>query len=103
MVHHVRRLTVLAAALTIAAMPPAAVAAQGDTTLNLWVFEGEEGFLPKIKEGFEAAHPGTKLEITLLPEDQYVTKIDTALAAGAPAVSSLQPASAATASTSHLK
>jgi multiple sugar transport system substrate-binding protein len=84
MVHHVRRLAVLAA-LAIAAVPPSVGSAQGDTTtLNLWVFEGEEGFLPKVKEAFEAAHPDTKLEITILPEDQFGTKIDTALAAGSP-------------------
>lgn len=53
-------------------------------TLNLWIFEGEEGILPKFKEGFEAAHPNVTLEITQLPEDLYGTKIDTALAAGSP-------------------
>ena len=82
--HHVRRLTVLTAVLAMAAIPPGVVSAQDATTLNLWVVEGEEGFLPKVKEQFEAAHPGVKLEITVLPEDQYGTKIDTALAAGAP-------------------
>jgi multiple sugar transport system substrate-binding protein len=52
------------------------------TTVSLWIFEGEETFLPKLKESFEAAHPNITLEITEIPEDQYVTKIDTALAAG---------------------
>lgn len=51
-------------------------------TLNLWIFEGEEGFLPKLKEGFEAKYPNITLEITEIPESDYVTKIDTALAAG---------------------
>jgi ABC-type glycerol-3-phosphate transport system substrate-binding protein len=53
-------------------------------TLNLWIFEGEEGILPKFKAGFEAAHPNITLEITLIPEDLYVTKLDTAFAAGSP-------------------
>ena len=53
-------------------------------TLSLWIFEGEEGILPKFKEGFEAAHPNVTLEITQIPEDLYVTKLDTAFAAGSP-------------------
>jgi multiple sugar transport system substrate-binding protein len=53
-------------------------------TLTLWIFEGEEGILPKFKRGFEADHPNVTLEITQIPEDLYATKIDTALAAGSP-------------------
>lgn len=53
-------------------------------TLNLWVFEGEEAFLPELKAQFEAKYPNIALSITEIPEDQYTTKIDTALAAGAP-------------------
>ncbi len=69
---------------------PAASAAPGASTsgdavtLNVWTLEGEEEFLPKIKDAFESSHPGTTLEFTVLPEDQYGTKVDTALAAGAP-------------------
>ncbi len=40
--------------------------------------------MPALKEAFEAKHPGISLEITQIPEDQYVTKIDTALAANDP-------------------
>jgi multiple sugar transport system substrate-binding protein len=53
-------------------------------TLTLWIFEGEEGILPKFKRGFEADHPNVTLEITQIPEDLYATKVDTALAAGSP-------------------
>jgi multiple sugar transport system substrate-binding protein len=63
----------------------AAPAVSGDkVTLTLWIFEGEEQFLPKLKEAFEAKNPNITLEITQIPEDQYVTKIDTALAANDP-------------------
>ena len=34
------------------------------------------------QETFETAHPDISIEVTDIPEDQYVTKIDTALAAG---------------------
>ena len=53
-------------------------------TLDLWIFEGEEGFLPKLQEGFSQKYPNIELEITEIPESDYVTKIDTALAAGSP-------------------
>ena len=60
------------------------VPAQEPVTLDLWIFEGEEDLLPALEEAFEAAHPNINVEITLIPEDQYVVKIDTALAAGSP-------------------
>ncbi len=53
-------------------------------SLDLWVFEGEDGILPAFKEGFESSHPNITLEVTLIPEDLYVTKLDTAFAAGSP-------------------
>ena len=105
MLHRVRLVAVLVAAIVVAACSPStapsdAGATSGSTspaastpagsaaadavTLNLWIFEGEEEFLPKVKEAFEASHPGTTLEITILPEEQYTTKLDTALAAGSP-------------------
>ena len=63
---------------------PTTAASDEQVTLSLWIFEGEESFLPKLKEEFEAKHPNITLEITEIPEDQYVTKIDTALAANDP-------------------
>ncbi len=63
---------------------PAAPAGQESgekVTLNMWVFEGESEFLPVVKEEFEAKNPNIVLEITEIPEDTYVTKIDTAIAA----------------------
>ncbi len=53
-------------------------------TLTLWAFEGEAEFLPTLKERFEAEHPNVTIEITNIPEDNYTTKMDTALAAGKP-------------------
>jgi multiple sugar transport system substrate-binding protein len=66
------------------AQPSAAPATGEKVTLTMWIFEGEEAFLPRLKEEFEKAHPNIVLEITEIPEDQYVTKIDTALAANDP-------------------
>lgn len=56
----------------------------GVATLDLWIFEGENEFLPTLKREFEKEHPNITVEITNIPEDNYVTKIDTALAAGSP-------------------
>ena len=56
----------------------------GEVTLNLWVFEGEDTFLPTLKQAFEAEHANITVDITNIPEDNYVTKVDTALAAGSP-------------------
>jgi multiple sugar transport system substrate-binding protein len=68
-----------------ATQPTAAASAGGEEiTLNLWAFAGEDDVLPKLKETFEAQNPNVTIEITDIPEDQYVTKIDTALAANEP-------------------
>lgn len=53
-------------------------------TLKLWAYEGYQDFLPKLVDGFMAKYPNIKVELTNLPEEQYSTKVETALAAGAP-------------------
>jgi len=64
--------------------PTATPEAVEKVTIDLWVFEGEEEFLPRLKEVFEEQNPNITLEITEIPEDDYTVKIETALAAGAP-------------------
>jgi multiple sugar transport system substrate-binding protein len=53
-------------------------------TITLWAYEGYQDFLPVLIEGFEAKYPNINVELTNIPEDQYGTKLETALAAGAP-------------------
>jgi multiple sugar transport system substrate-binding protein len=53
-------------------------------TINIWVFEGEEGIFDELIKVFNADYPNIKVEITNIPEDDYTTKIDTALIAGEP-------------------
>lgn len=53
-------------------------------TLTLWAFEGEEAFFPTLIKQFEAQHPNITIEMTEIPEDNFATKVDTALAAGRP-------------------
>ncbi len=53
-------------------------------TLTFWAYEGYQDFLPLLIEGFEAKYPNLHVELTNIPEDQYGTKVETALAAGAP-------------------
>lgn len=58
-------------------------AASGEKiVLNIWGFEGETDFFPKLIEAFEAENPNIDVELTEIPEGDYVTKIDTALLAG---------------------
>jgi multiple sugar transport system substrate-binding protein len=54
-------------------------------TVTLWYLEDPDFvFLPALVEEFEAAYPGVTVEMTEVPEDGFVTKIDTALLAGSP-------------------
>jgi multiple sugar transport system substrate-binding protein len=64
--------------------PQSQASADEPQTLNLWIFEGEDEFLPTLTDAFEKEHPNITVKITNVPEDNYVTKIDTALAAGSP-------------------
>jgi multiple sugar transport system substrate-binding protein len=77
-------LALVASACTGNGDDPAGTASSGPVTLNLWIFEGEETFLPALKKAFETEHPNVTLKITNIPEDNYVTKMDTALAADSP-------------------
>jgi multiple sugar transport system substrate-binding protein len=63
---------------------PQGSGSQSPVTLNLWIFEGEDVFVPTLVKAFEAEHPNVTINVTDIPEDNYVTKIDTALAAGKP-------------------
>jgi multiple sugar transport system substrate-binding protein len=63
------------------------VAAQENITLDLWFFQGadpEDPFFPALQEAYKAMRPEVTLNVTMIPEDQYVVKLDTALAAGSP-------------------
>jgi len=67
------------------ASPTAApTAGEEEVTITLWAYEGYQDFLPLLIEGFEAKYPNIHVELTNIPEDQYGTKVETALAAGAP-------------------
>ena len=59
-------------------------ASGGQVTLQLWAFAGEYEFLPDLIAEYEAENPNVKIEITDIPEGDYVTKIDTALLAKEP-------------------
>ncbi len=63
---------------------PTAPPSQEKVTITLWAYEGYEAFLPALIEGFEAKYPNIKVELTNIPEGDYGTKVETALAAGAP-------------------
>ncbi len=63
----------------------ATVSAQNEpVTLNVWIFEGEDVFMPTLIEAFQAEHPNINVQITSIPEDEYATKIDTAILAAQP-------------------
>jgi multiple sugar transport system substrate-binding protein len=77
----------MAALVTSAVLAPGAVAQDTSIsgTVTLWYLEDPEfTFLPALKAEFEAAYPGTTVEMTEIPEDGFVTKVDTAILAGQP-------------------
>jgi multiple sugar transport system substrate-binding protein len=54
-------------------------------TVTLWYLEDPRmEFLDAIKVGFEEKYPGTTVEMVEVPEDGYVTKVDTAVLAHKP-------------------
>ena len=75
-------LVLLAAVLGASVMP--ARAQDEPVTLNLWMFLDGTGFLESVVEAFEAEYPNIQVNITDIPEDEYTTKVDTAILAGQP-------------------
>lgn len=55
-----------------------------EVTLSIWAFEGESEFFNILIDAFEEKYPNVTVEVTDIPEDEYTTKIDTALIAGEP-------------------
>jgi len=79
-----RMLLLTAAVILLFSSFGTAVAQDEAVTLDLWMFLDGTGFLPSVVEAFEAAHPNISVQITDVPEGEYVTKVDTALLAGQP-------------------
>ena len=79
-----RMLLLAAAATLLISSFGTALAQDEEVTLDLWMFLDGTGFLPSVVEAFEAAHPNIKVQITDVPEGEYVTKLDTAFLAGQP-------------------
>lgn len=67
-----------------AANPVEAPAADEQTPLTVWTFEGESEEFLSLIEDFEAKHPNIDVELVDIPESEYGTKVDTALIAGEP-------------------
>lgn len=80
-----RGLSVLILIPAILSLSLAPARAQDEpVTLNLWMFLDGTGFLESVVEAFEAEHPNIQINITDIPEDEYTTKVETAILAGQP-------------------
>lgn len=57
------------------------VSNDGTGNVVLWYLPDDADFIQAIKPAFERDNPGTTLDAVSVPEDNYVTKIDTAILA----------------------
>jgi ABC-type glycerol-3-phosphate transport system substrate-binding protein len=63
----------------------AATGPQQQVTLDFWVAEeGKDEYFDALIKAFEAKYPNIHIKVTAFPEDNYPTKIETAMAAGNP-------------------
>lgn len=60
------------------------VSDDGTGKVVLWYLPDDQEFIESVKPAFEKDNPGTTLEVVSVPEDNYVTKIDTAILAQQP-------------------
>lgn len=88
-----RRTTVLgmalatAAALALSGCSSAGAGQESESgagTVVLWYLPDDQTFIERIKPVFEKDNPGITLEAAAVPEDNYVTKVDTAILAQQP-------------------
>ena len=59
----------------------AATHAQADDGLSFWVRASDSGFVTPVVNAWNASHP-TKVSLTIIPNDDFVTKFGTASAGG---------------------
>ena len=72
------RLILFVVAAALLSMTMTAVVAQDEpVTLNLWMFLDGTGFLPSVVDAFQKAHPNITVQITDIPEDDYVSTLVT--------------------------
>lgn len=75
----------LLAALMMISMSALTASAEADKVITIWHIQNQDlqvAMFEQAKERFEAANPGYKVDITVLLNDAYKTKIQVALAAG---------------------
>jgi multiple sugar transport system substrate-binding protein len=64
---------------------PATTGVQEEVTLDFWLArEGKDEYFDALVKAFEAKYPKIHIKVTTFPEDNYPTKIETAMAAGNP-------------------
>ena len=56
------------------------------TSISVWMFPqgDDEAAIRAFESAFEKSHPGKDVQVVVYPEDEYVTKVNTALVAGNP-------------------
>lgn len=56
------------------------------SSISVWMFPqgDDEAAIRAFEAAFEKSHPGKNVEVVVYPEDEYVTKVNTALVAGNP-------------------
>ncbi|MDX2543446.1 extracellular solute-binding protein [Streptomyces sp. WI04-05B] len=68
------------AAATTTAAPVGTSPATG--TVTVWAAQGDADVLAKVIKPFEAANPDVTVKVTLIPNAEYYTKLQSAIAAG---------------------
>src|SRR5947208_2121691 len=51
-------------------------------TVNVWAAQGDADVLDKVIRPFKAANPDATVKFTLIPNSEYYTKLQAAIAAG---------------------
>jgi multiple sugar transport system substrate-binding protein len=78
------RLLIVVMVVVLLSSTMSAAAQDEPVTLNLWTFLDDGAFLPAVIEAFQAQYPHITVQLTDVPEDEFVTKVDTAILAGQP-------------------
>jgi len=92
MAHPLRRIRVRVAAVALAAAVAAVLAAcssgggsstaSGPTTLSFWARSDDSAFISTMVKDFNATHSNLKLNLTVVPTNNFVQKFTTAVANG---------------------
>ena len=78
------RFLILVMVTVVLSLTVTVASAQQPVTINVWTYSDMDAIMPAAIDAFQAKYPYITVQVTDIPEDDFVTKLDTAFLANQP-------------------